>query len=414
MQCGDFSAAACMRNLRVDTADLLHAVALLSAADAGEEEERETGGADEHEADAAEDGAAAAAAAAAAAGASFTTDDEATHDTATDTCPSVGPSDASEEHPHEDVRAMDRHETAAETQRQMDRDLWFVSALSVCENRFERWSLPSGRFLARHDVLSEYHFVILVDWMVEVSQMWQLLPQTLALAVQYVTVYLDQTKYRMLKQGLQLLGCTCLWLAGKINQVTQHSVKSYVAVTDQACKAQDVLDMELQVLHVLGFKTVLVTTADMIVNFGQAMGLDHLGHITVHSLYLSEISQHSVDLAAVDRATVAVACLALSVYHYFGDRVSLADYWNDNARILWTKRGAHPETLRTIAFSIHTLWRKFVGGKVQRLNEAGRSAAVQLKFSDPAFLQTSNSGVCQWDADAIVPRFWLGPSGAGR
>ena len=54
---------------------------------------------------------------------------------------------------------------------------------------------------------------ILVDWLIDVHQSFELKEQTLFLALAYLNEY--ASKYEIIKQEYQLVGIACLWIASK-------------------------------------------------------------------------------------------------------------------------------------------------------------------------------------------------------
>lgn len=54
---------------------------------------------------------------------------------------------------------------------------------------------------------------ILVDWLVDVHQSFELREETLHLALQYLQDY--QTRKPIQRDVYQLVGITCLWIASK-------------------------------------------------------------------------------------------------------------------------------------------------------------------------------------------------------
>ena len=98
---------------------------------------------------------------------------------------------------------------------------------------------------------------ILIDWLVELAQEWKFHPVTL-----YITVhYLDRVLARMevaVKQ-LQLVGCACMLLAAKYEEIYPPSVEDFVNVSDKTYTDSQVRDMELKCLEALDYHLNVAT-----------------------------------------------------------------------------------------------------------------------------------------------------------
>ncbi|RDX72620.1 Cyclin-A2-1, partial [Mucuna pruriens] len=71
---------------------------------------------------------------------------------------------------------------------------------------------------------------ILVDWLVEVSEEYKLVPDTLYLTVNLIDRYLS-TRF-IQKQKLQLLGVTCMLIASKYEEMCAPRVEEFCFITD--------------------------------------------------------------------------------------------------------------------------------------------------------------------------------------
>lgn len=92
---------------------------------------------------------------------------------------------------------------------------------------------------------------ILVDWLVEVHQKFQLLPETLYLAINLMDRFMSLRKVSMAK--LQLLAVCSLLIAAKFEEVNLPKLSQYAYITDGACTSQDIKDAETYMLTTLQF-----------------------------------------------------------------------------------------------------------------------------------------------------------------
>ncbi|PSS01164.1 Cyclin-A2-2 like [Actinidia chinensis var. chinensis] len=99
---------------------------------------------------------------------------------------------------------------------------------------------------------------ILIDWLVEVSDKYCMVPDTLYLTVNLIDRFLSQNHIE--KQRLQLLGVTCMLLASKYEEICAPRVEEFCIITDNTYTREEVLKMESQVLNFLGFQLSVPTT----------------------------------------------------------------------------------------------------------------------------------------------------------
>ncbi|WOG98970.1 hypothetical protein DCAR_0418316 [Daucus carota subsp. sativus] len=93
---------------------------------------------------------------------------------------------------------------------------------------------------------------VLVDWLVEVSLEYKLLPETLYLAISYVDRYLSVNVLN--RQKLQLLGVSSFLIASKYEEIKPKNVADFVDITDNTYSQQEVVKMEADLLKTLKFE----------------------------------------------------------------------------------------------------------------------------------------------------------------
>ncbi|RHY30617.1 hypothetical protein DYB32_004184, partial [Aphanomyces invadans] len=93
---------------------------------------------------------------------------------------------------------------------------------------------------------------ILVDWLVEVGEEYKLVPHTLHLAIHLVDRCLSTM--RLARGKLQLLGCACMMLACKYQEVVAPSIEDFIYISDHTYTNEEMLAMEATVLEALEYK----------------------------------------------------------------------------------------------------------------------------------------------------------------
>lgn len=93
---------------------------------------------------------------------------------------------------------------------------------------------------------------VLVDWVIQVHHRFQLLPETLFLAVNYIDRFLSVKVVSMGK--LQLVGATALFLAAKYEEVNCPSIAEIVYMVDHGYSVEEILKAERFMLSMLHFE----------------------------------------------------------------------------------------------------------------------------------------------------------------
>ncbi|XP_062164202.1 cyclin-A2-2-like isoform X2 [Alnus glutinosa] len=109
---------------------------------------------------------------------------------------------------------------------------------------------------------------ILIDWLVEVSEEYKLVPDTLYFTVNLIDRFLS--KNYMEKTRLQLLGVTCMLIASKYEEICAPRVEEFCVITDNTYMRGEVLELERQVLNFLNFQLSVPSTKTFLRRFIQA------------------------------------------------------------------------------------------------------------------------------------------------
>jgi len=128
-------------------------------------------------------------------------------------------------------------------------DLWhpFVS-----KNRKAYQREKSNVLLSKHPTYTSRMRTILLDWLIEVCEVYRLHRETFYLSADFFDRYMSRTM-NIPKTKLQLIGVTCLFIAAKIEEIYPPKLQEFAYVTDGACAEDDILTMELVVLKQLNW-----------------------------------------------------------------------------------------------------------------------------------------------------------------
>ena len=125
--------------------------------------------------------------------------------------------------------------------------------------------LPASKnILKKHPDLTPKMRAILIDWMIEVSEVHLMHRQTFYLSVNYLDEFLTLSKLPIERKNLQLLGITCLFIAAKLEEIYPPKIVDLAFLSDGACEVKDILLMEVTVLTTLQWHLHSTTALDWI------------------------------------------------------------------------------------------------------------------------------------------------------
>ncbi|EOA20684.1 hypothetical protein CARUB_v10000996mg [Capsella rubella] len=155
---------------------------------------------------------------------------------------------------------------------------------------FQQRPLANYMELVQRDI-DPYMRKILIDWLVEVSDDYKLVPDTLYLTVNLVDRFLSSTYIE--RQRLQLLGVSCMLVASKYEELCAPRVEEFCFITANTYTKAEVLSMEIQVLNLVHFKLSIPTTKTFLRRFIKAAQSSYKAPLTELEFlanYLAELT----------------------------------------------------------------------------------------------------------------------------
>ena len=149
--------------------------------------------------------------------------------------------------------------------------------------------------------------VILLDWLVGISEEHHLASGTYALAVHLIDYAL--TLMPIKRSQFQLLGCACIWLAAKLEEVRPPMVENLLFVSDYCFDAETLIAMEQRLIKLLGFRPLIPTRHYFAGRFGRAAACSDKEQSLAS--YLSELSLYDAGLSKHAMSKVSAAALHL-------------------------------------------------------------------------------------------------------
>ncbi|KAF8112664.1 hypothetical protein N665_0062s0017 [Sinapis alba] len=148
----------------------------------------------------------------------------------------------------------------------------YVQDLYAFHREMERFSCVPVDYMMQQIDLNEKMRAILIDWLIEVHDKFDLMNETLFLTVNLIDRFLS--KKAVMRKKLQLVGLVALFLACKYEEVSVPLVEDLVLISDKAYTRSDVLDMEKTMLSTLQFNVSLPTQYPFLRRFLKAAQAD--------------------------------------------------------------------------------------------------------------------------------------------
>ncbi|KAM9099519.1 G1/S-specific cyclin-E2 isoform X1 [Sarcophilus harrisii] len=132
------------------------------------------------------------------------------------------------------------------------KDVWFNML------KKETKYVHDKHFEMLHSDLEPQMRSILLDWLLEVCEVYTLHRETFYLAQDFFDRFM-LTQKDINKNMLQLIGITSLFIASKLEEIYAPKLQEFAYVTDGACSEDDILGMELIILKALKWELCPVT-----------------------------------------------------------------------------------------------------------------------------------------------------------
>ncbi|XP_068322206.1 cyclin-A3-1-like [Pyrus communis] len=222
---------------------------------------------------------------------------------------------------------------------------------------------PSPSYMGRvQNDISPNMREILVDWLVEVAEEYQLATDTLYLTVSYLHRYLSS--YAVSRSKLQLLGVSCMFVASKYEEICHPRVEDFCYVTDSTYMVEEMLEMERDVVKCLNSDTGPPTTKNFLRLFTRA-ALEinkSAGMFEFLSCFLLELSL--LDYSCVQFLPSVVAASAI-----FLSRFTIQPYVHPWSLALQLYSGYRPSDLKMCVLAIHDLQLNRKSSSLQAIRE---------------------------------------------
>ncbi|XP_060694070.1 G1/S-specific cyclin-E1 [Hemiscyllium ocellatum] len=172
----------------------------------------------------------------------------------------------------------------------------------------------------KHPLLQPKMRAILLDWLMEVCEVYKLHRETLYLAQDFFDRFMA-TQQNIVKTRLQLIGISALFIAAKLEEIYPPKLHQFAYVTDGACTEEEILNMELVVMKALKWNLCPITIVSWLNIYMQIAYLQEMYEILIPQ-YPQEMFVQVMEL--LDLCILDFRCLeftygvtaASALYHF--------------------------------------------------------------------------------------------------
>ncbi|XP_047241985.1 G2/mitotic-specific cyclin-B3 [Girardinichthys multiradiatus] len=175
------------------------------------------------------------------------------------------------------------------------------------KQREEKFVLSN--YMHKQQSLNPEMRAILVDWLVEVQENFELFHETLYLAVKMTDHYLSEAPIH--RQKLQLVGSTAMLIASKFEERCPPSVEDFLYICDDAYKKDELICMEACILQTLSFDINIPIPYRFLRRYARCVSAS-MDTLTLARFYC-EMSLMEMDLVTERGSRLASACLLMAL-----------------------------------------------------------------------------------------------------
>ncbi|XP_009956194.1 PREDICTED: G2/mitotic-specific cyclin-B1-like, partial [Leptosomus discolor] len=150
---------------------------------------------------------------------------------------------------------------------------------------------------------------VLIDWLVDVQMKFQLLQETLYLAVAIIDRFLQDNSISTTM--LQLVGVTAMLIACKYEEIVFPDIEDFAYITDHAYTKSQILQMERKILQALDFSLGCPLPLHFLSRTSKIAKVSPEQHVLAN--YLMELSIVDYDMVHIPPSKIAAAASCLSL-----------------------------------------------------------------------------------------------------
>lgn len=185
--------------------------------------------------------------------------------------------------------------------------LYAMDIFDYYRDREEKFQLH--KYMVDQPELSKGMRAILVDWLVEVQESFELNHETLYLSVKIIDLYLMKNK--VAKAMLQLLGATAIFISCKFDERSPPLVDDFLYICDDAYSRKDLLEMEQKILKALDFDLGIPLSYRFLRRYARCARASM--EVLTLARFILETSLMDFDLIPQSDSKLAASCLYLAL-----------------------------------------------------------------------------------------------------
>ncbi|XP_050306711.1 G2/mitotic-specific cyclin-B3-like isoform X2 [Anthonomus grandis grandis] len=190
-------------------------------------------------------------------------------------------------------------------------DVYQVShyAMDIFNYYREKEDFQVGDYMDKQVCLTKWMRSLLVDWMVEIQESFELNHETLYLGVKLVDMYLDRVVVS--KETLQLVGAASMFVASKFDERIPPMIDDFLYICDGAYNRREMIRMEINLIKVIGFNLGIPISYRFLRRYARC------GKVTMPVLtlarYILEFSLMEYETIRIKDSLLAAASLYLAL-----------------------------------------------------------------------------------------------------
>ncbi|XP_047130316.1 G2/mitotic-specific cyclin-B3 isoform X1 [Hydra vulgaris] len=208
---------------------------------------------------------------------------------------------------------------------------------------------------------------ILVDWLVEVQENFELYHETLYLAVKLVDNFLQNNPTP--KEQLQLVGATALLIACKIEEHHPPPLDDFQYICDDAYTHKMFINMELKIFKALDFDVNIPISYSFLRRYARVTSMSM--QLLTLARYILELSLQEAQFVDVRSSKISAACLCLAL------KMKDEGDWEAN---LSYHTGYQEKELSTLVTNLNTMVTNAPKSKLQ---------TIRNKYLHPVFFEVA-------------------------
>lgn len=185
--------------------------------------------------------------------------------------------------------------------------IYATEIFSYMKQREEKFVIPN--YMSTQQDISREMRAILVDWMVEVQENFELNHETLYLAVKMVDHFLAVSV--SMREKLQLIGSTAILISSKFEERCPPCLDDFLYICDDAYKRDEIISMEMEILRKLDFDINIPISYRFLRRFAKCARAN-METLTL-ARFICELTLQDYDYVQESASKLAASCLLLAL-----------------------------------------------------------------------------------------------------